>query len=165
VPAKFCVKCGHATAPLHEHGQERARCPACGWVDYANPVPAAGAILARGGKILLSLRARPPRQGQWDLPGGFLEGGEHPEEGLRRELKEETGLDARVVRLVDVGVGGYDDGRATLNLVYLCEAEGEPRAADDSEALRWFDPRALPRMAWPHEEAAIAKWLRTPASG
>jgi mutator protein MutT len=156
--ARFCAPCGQPTAPFHEHGHARARCGACGWIDYANPKPAVGAVLVRDGKVLLSRRAREPHAGLWDLPGGFLESGEHPEAGIVRELREETGLAARVVSLVHVGVGDYF-GHGTVNLVYLCEAEGEPRAMDDSADLRWVDPRALPRMAFPHEQQAVVRWL------
>lgn len=161
--ARYCARCGRPTEDFHEHGHARARCAACGWIDYGNPKPAVGAILARGGKVLLSKRAREPKKGEWDLPGGFLEADEHPEAGIVRELQEETGLAARVVRLVDVGVGTYA-GLPTLNLVYLCEAEGEPRAADDASELRFWDPSEMPRLAWPHEEAAVRKWVAAPGS-
>jgi len=156
--AAHCARCGKPTQKRDEHGHPRAACPACGWIDYGNPKPAVTAILLRGGKVLLSQRAREPHRGLWDLPGGFLELGETPEEGILRELREETGLAARVVRLVDVGVGTYQS-YGTLNLVYHCEAEGEPVAMDDSMALRWCDPRALPEMAFPHEVAAIRRLL------
>lgn len=157
--ARHCARCGHATERFEEHGYPRTRCPACRWVDYGNPKPAAGAIVPRGGKVLLSKRAREPKKGAWDLPGGFLEAGEEPEAAIVRELDEETGMRARVVRLVHVGAGVYAD-EATLNLVYLCEAEGEPRAMDDSSELRFWDPREMPTLAWPHEEEAVRRWLR-----
>lgn len=141
-------------------GRTRARCPACRHVDWGNPKPAVGALVVRDGKVLLSRRAREPQKGMWDLPGGFLDAGEHPEAAILRELREETGLAARVVGLLAVATGEYQ-GAATLNLVYRCEAEGEPRAADDSAELRWFAPDGIPRpLAFPHEEAAVDAWRR-----
>lgn len=123
---------------------------------YVNSKPAACAILVREGHVLLSRRARPPHQGEWDLPGGFLESGELPEAGIAREMLEETGLKVRVLRLVSIGMGRYD-GHDTLNLTYEVEAEGEPRAMDDSLELRFFPFDALPVMAFPHEREALAR--------
>ena len=157
--ARFCPRCGHATETFEQEGRPRARCPSCRHVDYANPKPAVGAIVARGGQVLLSRRAREPHRGLWDLPGGFLEAGESAEAAILRELAEETGLAARVRGLVLTAPGTYQ-GWPTLNLVYACEAEGEPRAADDSAELRWSDPRALPEMAFPHEVEALRRWAR-----
>ena len=157
MPVRFCPSCGHAMEPVLLDGRTRPRCPSCGHVDWGNPKPAVGAILVREGRVLLSRRAREPGKGLWDLPGGFLEVGEHPEDAIRRELREETGLEARVVRLLAIATGEYQ-GAGTLNLVYLCEAEGEPRADDDSAELRWCAPDDLPPMAFPHEEAAVRAW-------
>lgn len=158
--ARHCPSCGHATEPFEQEGHRRARCPACGLVDYGNPKPAVGAILVREGRVLLSRRAREPGRGLWDLPGGFVERGESGEEAIVRELAEETGLRARVVRLVRTAPGEYQ-GFGTLNLVWLCEAEGEPVAASDSAELRWHDPSRLPEMAFPHEAEAVREWLRS----
>lgn len=105
--------------------------------------------------MLLSRRARDPHKGLWDLPGGFLESGEHPEAGIVRELLEETGCKARVVRLVAIGLGRYGEDD-TLNLVYEVELEGEPGAHDDSAEMRWWPLDALPEMAFPHERDALA---------
>lgn len=158
MPARFCTECGHATQPYEEGGRTRARCASCGHVDYGNPSPAVGAILVRDGKVLLSRRARPPHAGLWDLPGGFMEAGESAEEAILRELREETGLHARILHLVHTAPGAYH-GRPTLNLVYLCDADGEPFAHDDSAELRWTDPTRLPQMAFPHEMDALRRWL------
>lgn len=128
-------------------------------MDYGNPKPAVGAILVREGRLLLSKRAREPHAGEWDLPGGFMEAGEGPEEAILRELREETGLAARALGLVHAAPGVYE-GHGTLNLVYLCEAEGEPVASDDSAEMRWFPLDALPPMAWPHEAEAVRRWAQ-----
>lgn len=105
----------------------------------------------------MSRRAREPHRGQWDLPGGFLESGEHPEAGLVREMREETGLDARPVRLVHIAMGTYHE-HDTLNLIYEVAADGEPVASDDSAELRWWPLDALPPFAFPHEREAVRVW-------
>lgn len=156
---RFCVRCGSALAAFDDHGIQRQRCTKCGHIAYRNSKPAVGAILVRGSNVLLSRRARPPHAGEWDLPGGFLESGEHPEAGIVRELREETGLAARVARLVHVGVGRYHEDD-TLNLVYLVEAEGDFLAGDDSAELRWFQLDKLPPLAFEHEREALQAYAR-----
>jgi 8-oxo-dGTP diphosphatase len=110
------------------------------------------------GRVLLGRRASPPFEGAWDLPGGFVEDGEHPLDALRRELREETGLDAEpgafLGMWMDVYADDADDPQATttLNLYWLARlADGEPVAADDVVELRWFAPDELP----PDEEIAF----------
>lgn len=152
--ARHCAACGGLLEPFDDHGRARLRCGGCGRVHYENSKPAVGAVALRGDRVLLSLRAREPAKGLWDLPGGFLEAGEHPEDGIARELEEETGSKARVGRLLHVGVGRYGDAH-TLNLVYLVELDGEPEARDDSAEMRWWPLDALPDLAFPHEAHAL----------
>jgi len=71
VIARFCLVCGARLRRARLEGRWRRRCPRCGWTFYANPVPAVVAVIVRGGRVLLTRRARPPYQGTWDAPGGF----------------------------------------------------------------------------------------------
>lgn len=158
--ARFCPACGGALEARRQHGHERQVCARCGRVHYRNSKPCVGAVVLRDGKVLLSRRAREPKRDQWDLLGGFLEAGEPPEEGLAREVAEESGLKVRAARLADVAIGDYA-GEPTLNLLYVVEAEGEPVAADDSAELRWWPLAALPPdLAWPHERRLLERLAR-----
>jgi len=69
---------------------ERNVCARCGFVDYRNPEIVVGSVATRNEKILLCRRAIEPRKGYWTLPAGYLELGETPEEGARREAWEEA---------------------------------------------------------------------------
>jgi 8-oxo-dGTP diphosphatase len=142
---RYCPRC--ASEVLRD--ENCVRCPACGLVRYAASFPTASAfILDEEGRILLARRATEPDLGSWDVPGGFLEEGEDPIDGLRRELREETGLEIDVGAFVGAFSDTYGDGPEAiyvLNLVWEAGiASGEPVAADDVSELAWFQKDALP---------------------
>jgi ADP-ribose pyrophosphatase YjhB (NUDIX family) len=154
---RYCPRCASLVEPV----DGRAECSACGYIVYANPVPAACALCTDdAGRILLTRRAWEPYAGMWDLPGGFLHEDEHPLDGLRRELAEETGLDVEPTEWFGAFMKPYGDGpgaRWVLNLVWRTRvAGGEEQAADDVSELRWFSRAELP----PLEEIAMAEPLR-----
>lgn len=138
---KLCPRCGNQLTC----GDELVECEACGFVFYAHSAVTASALPEDGdGRVLLARRAFEPWRGQWDLVGGFLAEGEHPVDGLRREVLEETGLELEPGGLLGVWMGDYD-GRATLNLIWTGRVGvGEPRAADDVAELGWFRADELP---------------------
>jgi ADP-ribose pyrophosphatase YjhB (NUDIX family) len=151
---RLCPRCGNAL----EISQERAHCRACGSSYYANSAPAAEGLLARDGKVLLAKRGIEPRRGYWDIPGGFLAEAEDPLEGLRREYREETGLEIRPLEWLGTHVEPYDN-YFVLGLTWLVAADGEPSAADDVEELRWFGPDELPdEMAFAHQGELLRAW-------
>jgi ADP-ribose pyrophosphatase YjhB (NUDIX family) len=135
-------------------------CPACGAVHYRNAKPTASALVIRDGQVLLGRRGIEPGLGEWDIPGGFLEPWERPEEGAVRELAEETGLVVRTTELLTVLVDTYQGDVYTLNLYFLAEpVSGEPHPADDLIELRWFGPDELPSsMAFANCLEALATW-------
>jgi ADP-ribose pyrophosphatase YjhB (NUDIX family) len=142
---RFCPRCGAGL----EIDEGRARCPACAFVGYANSDPTVCALCVDDqGRLLLCRRAVEPDRGKWDLPGGFLAEGEHPLDALRRELREETGLDVEPLEFVGAWVDRYgdvDDAPATLNLYWTVRVTGgEPEPADDVAELRWFHADELP---------------------
>ena len=107
------------------------------------PVAGVGGVVVRGHDVLLVKRAYPPRAGEWSLPGGRLELGESLVDGVRREVREETGLEVEVGPLVEVfdRVHRDADGRVRYHFViadYLCHPIGGALAAgDDAAAARW----------------------------
>jgi ADP-ribose pyrophosphatase YjhB (NUDIX family) len=152
---KLCPRCGAELAP-RERGH--LQCPACGSHYYANSAPAVQGLLERDGRVLLGRRNIEPRRGCWDIPGGFLEEGEEPLEGLRREFREETGLEIEPVEWIGAFVDPYD-GYWVVGLTWIVRGEGEPRADDDVETLAWFGPDELPaEMAFASQNEVLRRW-------
>lgn len=158
---KHCPVCATAVEP--ENGS--VECAGCGFVTYAHSKPTASAVVAdEEGRVLLSKRAQDPAAGMWDLPGGFLEEGEHPVDCVRRELREEAGIGLTDERLLGIWMDRYEyKGRvvATLNVYYSARiGDGTPHAADDVAELRWFAPRDVPgeELAFGHITDVLSAW-------
>src|SRR5207253_5032916 len=117
---RYCSKCGGMLTARLMEGRERLVCDGCRYVLYVNPRPAVCAVVVEGDRVMLVRRAVEPRRGCWDLPGGFLERGEHPVEGLRREMQEETGLEIEILEPLGFFLDTYPEpGETTLNFYYL----------------------------------------------
>jgi len=102
-----------------------------------------GALIIRRDRILLAQRGKQPLKGWWSLPGGLVETGEELKDAVRREVREETGLDVRPVRIFEVfeRIIRDETGAAEYHYVlidYLCRvAGGELQAGDDVCAVEW----------------------------
>ena len=107
------------------------------------PLVGVGGVVVAGGRALLIRRGGPPLAGQWSIPGGMLELGKSIEEGVRRELQEETGIEVRVRELIEVveRIIPGEGGRTRYHFVivdYWCEmVRGEARAASDVTDVAW----------------------------
>jgi 8-oxo-dGTP diphosphatase len=100
---KYCPLCGSELRIKKEEGRSRHFCPRCNWTKYENPLPSAAALVRDDEDgILLVKRGVQPGKGKWALPSGFIEIEETPEEACLRELKEETGLEGKILRLIGV---------------------------------------------------------------
>jgi len=144
--AKYCPVCGEPLEEAPVAGRQRLRCVPCRVVLYANPASAAaGLVLDEARRVLLIRRAIEPFRGAWALPAGYQEIDESPTDTVRREVREETGLEIEPLRLVDL-IHIPDDPRKPANLsVYLCRSlGGELRAADDACEVAWFGQGELP---------------------
>jgi 8-oxo-dGTP diphosphatase len=122
--------------------------------DYpSRPIVGVGGIVISNESMLLVRRRRPPLEGSWSIPGGMLEVGETLHQGVVRELAEETGIEVRVLNLIEVfeTVSRDDAGRVQYHFVildYLCEKiGGETRAGSDATDLAWVAESELSKYA------------------
>lgn len=158
---RHCPRCATPLERQDDHGTPRPACPACGYVHYRNPAPAAGVLLPQGGGILLVRRRFDPRAGAWCLPAGFMEYGETPEACAVRELREETGIEAELTGLFGV-FAGFDDPRvrAVLILYAAKPVGGRLVPGDDAAEAAYFEAGALPEdIAFEAHRRALGLWF------
>lgn len=145
----YCPRCGTAVAQAERYGRLRLFCPACDWVYFADPKVAVAVLLEKDQQILLVRRANDPQRGLWTLPAGFVDAGEDPARAAERECLEETGLEVRVVELLDVISGQEHSRGAHIVIVYRAEIlGGSLRPADDVDQVAFFSPEHLPALAF-----------------
>lgn len=127
------------------------------------PIPAVGVVCLRGDEVLLIRRGSPPRVGEWGLPGGRIEPGEAVRAAALRELREETGVEARLLGLIDVVDGVFPDaGRHYVLIDFVAEwFSGEPVAGDDAAEAGFFSlEAALATVTWDETRRIIRAGAR-----
>ena len=115
-----------------------------------HPIVGVGGVVVHRGRVLLIRRGSEPLKGAWSIPGGLLELGEELAEGVRRELKEETGLDVKPLEVLAVFDRVFREGpRVRYHYVivdYACRLKGgRLRAASDVLDARWVRREDLPQ--------------------
>jgi len=119
-------------------------------------------ILLVDNKLVLIQRKNPPFQGQWALPGGFVDYGETVEQAVVREMEEETGVKTSVKKLFGVySAPDRDPRHHTISAVFKLEKiGGELKAADDARKVDLFSLENIPSLAFDHGEI-VADLLKT----
>ena len=143
---------------------ERLICPHCGHAldRYDQPRLTVDAVVQNDSGAVLLIKRRNPPLG-WALPGGFVDVGETLEAAVSRELTEETGLRARLVRQFHTYSDPARDPRHhTVSTVFQVEAEGDPIAGDDATEAAYFSPFALPEPLVFDHARIIADIVRHP---
>lgn len=140
---RYCPKCGSEHFDIHN--EKSKQCADCGFVYYFNPSSATVAlILNENNELLVCRRAKDPAKGTLDLPGGFIDIGETGEEGVAREVLEETGLEVQEAAyqftLPNIYVySGFPVH--TLDMFYLCKVKDTRHiSAMDDAADAFFMP-------------------------
>lgn len=123
-------------------------------MSYQSPRVTVDAILIEENRLLLIKRKGNPFRNAWALPGGFVEYGETTEHAITREMKEETGLDIKIVRLAGVYSDPVRDPRGhTISIVYIVKAVGgHLQSGDDAAEVGFFSLPSLPALAFDHQQ-------------
>jgi len=114
-----------------------------------NPIVGIGAVIVKGNKVLLIKRAGDPGRGLWSIPGGLVELGEKIKDAVRREVKEETGLDVRVGEIADVTeiITRDEEGKVKYHFVivdFFAEVlRGELKPSSDALEAKWVEFKDL----------------------
>lgn len=126
-------------------------------------IPAVGAVIFRGDDVLLIQRGRAPFKAHWSIPGGKIDPGEPLKDALRREIREETGVEIEILGLIDVfeALPEKDGDPHFVMVDYACRyVSGEVIAGDDAMDADFFPlPEALARLAWDKTRTAIQRAL------
>jgi NADH pyrophosphatase NudC (nudix superfamily) len=161
---KFCPQCATPLQMLEQQEdggpKQRLRCPACTWTHWNNPTPVLAAVIEYQGKILLARNAAWTNAKMYALITGFMEAGETPQDGIRREVKEETNLDVTSLSLIGV----YEFFRMNQVIIaYGVQAEGEVKLSPELADYRLYDHADV--KCWPAGRAISMgpRRLPTPA--
>ncbi len=152
---RFCPRCATPMTVSAVAGRDRNACPACGFTHWNNPAPVVAGLVQVGDQILLARNAAwPPKM--FALITGFLEAGETPEQGIAREVKEETNLDVERTTLIGV----YDFTRKNeLIVAYHVVASGSVALSEELVEYRMVAPERL--KPWRAGTGlAVADWMR-----
>jgi 8-oxo-dGTP diphosphatase len=135
--SRFCPRCGTRLAAVPP-----ISCGHCSYQLFVNARPTSTVIVVEDAKMLVVRRAIDPHRGEWELPGGFCDGWEHPADAAVREAREELGIDVRLDTFVGMYLGTYDyqdEQLPVLDLFWLATAmSGEIRP----------DPHEVSEYAW-----------------
>jgi ADP-ribose pyrophosphatase YjhB (NUDIX family) len=142
---RFCPRCG-APRSVENIGQTPLKCSACNFTFYFNPTVAGACfIFDPSGRVLTIRREKEPSAGKLGVPGGFIDFGESAEEGMRREVREEVGLEVERVRFVVSfpNLYHYKDVVYPVVDLYFAADAIDPEAAIVGEAVTQIEWRAL----------------------
>lgn len=157
--ARYCIRCGTPLTKKELFRKSRPVCPSCGWIYFADPKVAVAVLITENGQVLLGRRVNDPGRGQWTLPAGFIDAGEDPRQAACRECLEETGLEVEITGLFDVLHGQEHERGAHILLVYQARIlSGTIQAADDVDAVDFFDLDHLPALAFSTTQKILQKW-------
>ena len=157
---RYCPRCGASAT----QADGCSTCSACGFEVWGASIPGVqGLAVDDTGRVLLGRRKADPGCGLWDIPGGFLDEGEDPVEGLQREFTEETGLDVEVDEFLGIWIETYAARFVHCATWIVRPIGGHLEAGDDLAHIEWFAADQLPAtadFAFPTHVEILAIWAQ-----
>ncbi len=157
---RFCPRCGRPLAQPSR--QSVVECSECDFSFYLSPAIAVAAFIRRAdGRVLFIRRAKEPAQGKLAPPGGFIDAQERAEEALRREVREEVGLELSDAAFLCSQLNSYHYREVTypvLDLFFTARGVGDLEVdAAEVNGVEWLDPATvdLEEVAFPSMRAAL----------
>jgi 8-oxo-dGTP diphosphatase len=159
-PKTYCHFCATPLESRLIEDRRRLFCPKCNRVLYENPIPATClVVIDNKDRVLLVQRNVEPEIGAWCLPGGFIELAEPPELAALRELKEETGLEGQIERLLGVIAQESKQYDTVMIVGYLIRRfSGIPIAGDDASAIAFYTPDARPEIPFASHREFVRRY-------
>lgn len=138
---QYCPRC---KAKLKQKA-DGLLCPVCNFSVYDNPALGTIVLFEQNKKILLAKRKFNPHAGDWDSIGGFVQSNETAEQAALREVKEEIGVEAKIIKYLGSLTGKYA-GIPVLDIVFWAQIkDGQATADDDVAEIKWFNLNNLPK--------------------
>lgn len=161
---KHCSLCGDELKITKIDGVNRKKCQSCEFINFNNPKPAVAAMIIKDRKMLLVKRAIDPHRGKWQIPGGFVESGENLEDGLKREIKEELGVDIEILDYLESFGDGYSYGvpeEKTVNIYFIVKIKnGQLKNDHENQEIKFFDLNKLPPVCFKNNRLAIESYQK-----
>lgn len=159
----FCPQCSKplTTVVVEEHKYKACGDTACGFIHFNNPVPVVAALIWESNQVVLVKRGAAPFVGRWCLPRGYLQEDENPKGAIVREVREETGLQVLLLRLLNAcnpSPANFPLNQCTL--FYLATVRGGAlEAGSDAQDVGLFSPDALPDICFGSDIRIIKDWV------
>ena len=155
----YCPKCGGNLFYKPVGDRERLQCEKCAYIFYENPVVGVAAIVKKESKLLLGRRAQHSGYpGLWCIPCGYVEYDEDVWTAVKRECKEETGLDIEPKNVFTVLSNFHNPEIHTVGIWFDTEViGGKLTPGDDIDAVEFFARNEIPPLAFPTDEEVIRR--------
>jgi len=129
-------------------------------MDNLSPTIVAAAVIEADGRYLITRRAKGHLEGLWEFPGGKLRLGETFPECIRRELREELGVEVTVGEKLETVTWHYPERTVVLHF-FRCRLAGGEIAPREGQAMAWVEPDELERYPFPPADASLVDRLRS----
>jgi len=159
-----CPFCAKKLSTIKIEEKDVKNCVGCKWYYFPHVKCAVGALIIQDNKILFAKRNREPFKDTYMLPAGYVDYGEHPEDTLKREVIEETGLEVVDFKLLDI-IQNPDDPRAVghfgiFYLVTKIKGKVVNNDVEENSLVKWFNIKDLPKIGFKSHKEILKEYLK-----